>query len=47
MTNFDAPGGFIKVIKRGKKTLVAVRLSTKTSFVLLHFSNFALSYPFY
>lgn len=37
MTNFGAPGGFIKVIKKGKKKpLVAVRLSIQTSFVLLH-----------
>lgn len=46
MTNFGAPGGFIKVTNRGKKRVVAVRLSTQISLVLLQFSNFVLSCPF-
>lgn len=46
MTNFGASGGFIKVTKRGKKRVVAVRLSTQMSLVLLQFSNFVLSCPF-
>lgn len=47
MTNFGAPGGFIKVTNREKTNLSCSKIKhTQISLVLLQFSNFVLSCSF-